>query len=245
MHKFKYSDAHLNNIEISHRYCLLTNWSIGRLNMLELYTPNYEEVNTKERVTVDLLKDGMDFLEKSNINQELKIDTINIVYRFLKHVDKIPHNLYKFYIAAYYIVSRHPFAFPTHQTKEDFCNNFGIKVSSLEYSVNSIVNALNYIKILDDMNFPYYIDPKNDLSLKLIKSIVKNKVDKAMMNFLLYNSSVNSQILTEELVCDIIFEHRAFPEELLRQLYEIVFEFIEKQFTDYNEYVNLQQKYFI
>ena len=213
--------------------------------MLELYPPNYEEINAKERVTIDLLKDGLEFLENSNINQELKIDTINIVYRLLKHADRIPHNLYKFYIAAYYIVSRHPFAFPAHQTKEDFCNQFGIKVSSLDYSVNSIVNALNYIKILDDMNFPYFIDPKNDLSLKLIKSIVKNKVDKAMMNFLLYNSSINSQILTEELVCDIIFEHKAFPEELLRQLYEIVYDFIEEQFSDYNEYVNLQQKYFI
>ena len=213
--------------------------------MLELYQPNYEEINAKERVTIDLLKDGSEFLENSNIDQELKLDTINIVYRFLKHVDKIPHNLYKFYIAAYYIVSRHPFAFPVHQIKEEFCNNFGIKVSSLDYSVNSIVNALNYIKILDDMNFPYYIDTKNDLSLKLIKSIVKNKVDKSMMNFLLYNSPVNSQILTEELVCDIIFEHKAFPEELLRQLYEIVFEFVEGQFADYNEYVSLQQKYFI
>lgn len=245
MHKFKYSDAHLNNIEISLRYCLLKNRFLGRLNMLELYTPNYEEINTKERVTIDLLKDGSDFLEKSAINQELKLDTINIVYRFLKHVDKIPHNLYKFYISSYYIVSRHPFAFPVHQTKEEFCNNFGIKVSSLDYSVNLIVNALNYKKILDDKNFPYYIDTKNDLSLKLIKSIVKNKVDKSMMNFLLYNSPVNPQILTEELVCDIIFEHKAFPEELLRQLYEIVFEFIEEQFTDYNEYVNLQDKYFI
>ena len=60
-----------------------------------------------------------------------------------------------------------------------------------------------------------------------------------------YNKPINSQILTEELVCDIVFEHKAFPEELFRQLYDIVFELVEAQFTDYNEYAMLQQKYFI
>ena len=213
--------------------------------MIEVYTPNYEDINTKQRVTIDLLKEGMEFLEKFDIKQEFKVDTINTVYRYLKIIDRIPHNLYKFYIAAYFIVSRHPFAFPAHQAKEDFCSIFGIKVSSLEYCVEILLKNLNYIKILDDMNFPYYVDPKNDLSLKLIKTLVKNKVKASMMNFLLYNSPVNSQILTEELVCDIIFEHKAFPEELLRQLYGIVFELVEDQFSDYYEYTNLQQKYFI
>ena len=213
--------------------------------MIEVYTPNYEEINAKERVTIDLLKEGLDFLEKFDIKQELKADVISMVYRYLKNVDRIPHNLYKFYIAAYFIVSRHPFAFPVHQSKEDFCNTFGVKISSLEYSVDVLLKNLDYIKILDDMNFPYFIDPENDLSLKLIKTIVKNKVDQSMMNFLLYNLPINSQILTEELVCDIIFEHKAFPEELLRQLYEIVFELVESQFSDYNEYADLQQKYFI
>jgi hypothetical protein len=95
------------------------------------------------------------------------------------------------------------------------------------------------------MNFPYFIDPKLDLSLKVIINIVKSKVDNAMMNFLLNNQSINSQILTEELVCDIIFEHKAFPEELFRQLYEIVFEQVEKHMEGYTEYAKLQQKYFI
>jgi hypothetical protein len=213
--------------------------------MIEVYTPNYEEINAKERVTIDLLKEGIEFLEKFDIKPEQKIDVMNTVYRYLKNIERIPHNLYKFFIAAYFIVSRHPFAFPAHQSKEDFCKTFGIKMGSLEYSVDALLTNLEYIRILDDMNFPYYIDPKNDLSLNLIKTFVKNKVDQSMMNFLLYNTPVNSQILTEELVCDIIFEHKAFPEELLRQLYGIVFEFVENQFGDYYEYAELQQKYLI
>ena len=95
------------------------------------------------------------------------------------------------------------------------------------------------------MNFPYYMDPKRDLSLKVIKNIVKTKVNEEMMKFLLYHQRINSQLLTEELVCDIIFEHKAFPEELLRQLYEIVFEIVESEFVEYNEYVALQQKYLL
>ena len=95
------------------------------------------------------------------------------------------------------------------------------------------------------LNFPYFLDPERDLSLEIIKNIVKSKIDVAMMKFLLYNKAVNSQILTEELVCDIVFEHKAFPEELFRQLYDIVFRLVEQEFTDHNKYVMLQQKYFI
>jgi hypothetical protein len=95
------------------------------------------------------------------------------------------------------------------------------------------------------MNYPYFVDPKRDLSLKFIKSIVKSKVDKKMMQFLLYEKPINSQILTEELVTEILFEHKAFPDELMRQLYEIVFELVEDEFKDYNEYVSLQKKVFI
>jgi hypothetical protein len=95
------------------------------------------------------------------------------------------------------------------------------------------------------MNFPYFIDPKRDLSLNIVKNIVKSKIDASMMKFLLYNRPINSQILTEELVCDIIFEHKAFPEELFRQLYEIVAVLVDEEFTDYDEYAVLQQKYFI
>ena len=213
--------------------------------MLELYTTNYEEINTKTRITIDLIKDGKEFMESFDINPDLLMDAVNMVYRYLKLQDKIPHNLYKFYIGAYFIILRHPFAFPAHQSKEDFCEKFNMKVSSLEYCVDLLSNSLNYIKILDDMNFPYFMDPKLDLSLKVIKTIIKNKVDSAMMNFLLNNQSINSQILTEELVCDIVFEHKAFPEELFRQLYEIVFNQVENHLVDYDEYAALQQKYFI
>ena len=213
--------------------------------MLELYTPEYEVVNTKERVTIDLLKDGQDFLEQFEIKSELLLDTVSLVYKYLRNNRKIPHNLYKFFIASYYIISRHPFSFPAHEPKKDFCQKFGIQVSSLEYCVEKITGTLNYIKILDDMNFPYFVDPKRDISLNVIKKLIKAKVDKAMMNFLLSHQLINSQILTEELVYEVVFEQKAFPEELFRQLYKIVFEYVEKEFSDYNQYVKLQKKFFI
>jgi len=213
--------------------------------MLELYPTNFEILNTKDRITIDLIKDGEEFLKQFDINQAFILDTVSLIYRYLRIKGKIPHNLYKFYIAAYYIVTRHPFAFPAHESKKDFCKKFNLQISSLEYCVNKIVSNFGYIKILDDMNFPYFIDPERDLSLEIIKNIVKSKFEAAMMKFLLYNQPINSQILTEELVCDIIFEHKAFPEELFRQLYEIVSNLVEEEFTDHNKYVMLQQKYFI
>ncbi len=213
--------------------------------MLELYTPEIEVLNTKDRITIDLIKDGEDFLTQFDIDKDFVIDTVSLVYRYLRANSKIPHNLYKFFTAAYYIVTRHPFAFPAHESKKDFCNKFNLEISSLEYCVNKIISRFGYIKILDDMNFPYFIDPERDLSLEIIKNIVKSKIDAAMMKFLLYNKPINSQILTEELVCDIVFEHKAFPEELFRQLYNIVFNLVEEEFTDHNEYIVLQQKYLI
>jgi len=213
--------------------------------MLELYTPEIEIINTKDRITIDLIKDGEDFLTQFDIDKNFVLDTVSLVYRYLRANSKIPHNLYKFFIAGYYIVTRHPFAFPAHESKKSFCKKFNLEISSLEYCVNKIISRFGYIKILDDMNFPYFLDPERDLSLEIIKNIVKSKIDAAMMKFLLYNKAVNSQILTEELVCDIVFEHKAFPEELFRQLYDIVFRLVEDEFADHNKYVMLQQKYFI
>ncbi|MHA1459347.1 MAG: hypothetical protein ACTSO6_02210 [Promethearchaeota archaeon] len=213
--------------------------------MLELYPPEVEIVNTKDRITIDLIKDGEDFLTQFDIDKDFVLDTVSLVYRYLRVNSKIPHNLYKFFIAAYYIVTRHPFAFPAHESKKSFCKKFNLEVSSLEYCVNKMTSRFGYIKILDDMNFPYFIDPERDLSLEIIKNIVKSKIEATMMKFLLYNKQVNSQILTEELVSDIVFEHKAFPEELFRQLYDIVSNLVEEEFIEHREYVMLQQKYFI
>ncbi len=213
--------------------------------MLELYTPQYEEINTKERITIDLIKDGQEFLQQFDINNKLLLDTISVVYKYLRNNGKIPHNLFKFFVAAYYIISRHPFAFPVHETKKDFCEKFNIPVSALDYCVERIINTLNYTKILDDMNFPYFVDPKRDICLKFIKNLIKSKVDKAMMTFLVYDQPINSQILTEELVSEVIFEQNAFPEELFRQLFQIAFEYVEDGFQDYKEYVKMQKRVFI
>jgi len=211
--------------------------------MLELYTPNYEIINTKERITIDLIKDGQEFLHQFDINPDLLLDSISLVYKYLRSNGKIPHNVFKFFIAAYYIISRHPFAFPVHESKKDFCKKFGLLISSLDYCVVRLTESLNYLKILDDKNFPYFIDSKRDICLNVVRNVVKQKADKLMMNFLLYNQPVDSQILTEDIVHEIIFEQKAFPEELFRQLFEIVHGLIEKEFINYNQYIKLQHKY--
>ena len=215
--------------------------------MMELIIPNQEITNTKDRITIDVIKDGEDFLKQFDINHELLLDVTSIIYRYLRITGKIPQNLYKFFISAYYIISRHPMAFPVHESKKKFCKEFGLQPSSLEYCVEKLTSVLSYVKIIDDKNYPYYFDPKNDLSFKLAKNLVKSEVEKAMMNFLIGNQQFNAQILTEELVTKIVFEMNAFPEELFRQFYEILFELVESALREqnYSEYVQLQNKYFI
>jgi len=214
---------------------------------MEIIMPQQEVLNTKTRITIDLIKDGEEFLKKYELNQDIILESISLVYRYLKITGKVPNNIYKFFIAAYYMITRHPLSFPAHESKKKFCNKFGIEQSSLDYSVDKLVMNLNYIKILDDKNFPYYIDPRNDLGLKIAKNFVKTKVEKALMNFYLLNQPFNSQILCEEIVTSLIFEMNLFPQELLRQYYEIIFEIIEKIVENqyYDEYIKLQKKYLI
>ncbi len=213
--------------------------------MLELININQEILNTNDRIKIDLIKDGQEFLEDFEINREMILKTVSIIYRFLKFNRKIPNNLFKFFIAAYYIVSRHPRAFPVHQSKKKFCRKFGLQQSSLEYCVEKIIGVLEIKKILDDKNYPYFIDLKLDIGFKLTKNIIEIEIEKVMMNFLLYNQPINSQILAEDLISMIIFEMKVFPEELFRQFYDIVLDLVEDNLIDYNQYVIMQQKYFI
>lgn len=212
--------------------------------MLELI-PQDQEFNTRDQITIDIIKDGKEFLEQFELNQRILLDTVSLIYRFLKINRKIPHNLYKFFIAAYYIVERHPWSFPAHESKKRFCRRFGIQPSSLDYSVEKIVNSLRIVRILDDKNYPYYIDKKTDVGFKLAKSVVKSEVEKDVMKFLLYHQTVNSQILSEELLSKMILEMNIFPAELFRQFYDIIFELVEESLLDYHEYIRLQEKYLI
>ena len=191
--------------------------------MLELLEPKQDQLNTKDKIIIDLIKDGREFLEQFEINHETILDTVSLIYRFLRECGKIPHNVFKFFIAGYYIISKHPKTFPMHESKKKFCRKFGIQQNTLEYCVEKMASVLKLVKILDDKNFPYFIDPKSDLYLNTIQKIVKMRVEKEMMDFLLFDKPLNSQILSENLVSEVILEKKFFPEGLFRQFYDIIF----------------------
>jgi len=213
--------------------------------MLELVSYKQEVLNTKDRVTIDIIKQGEEWLRQFDINEELVVDTVSLVYKYLISTGKIPQNLFKYFIASYYIISRHPMAFPAHQSKKEFCKQFGMKESSLNYCVDKVSSELNYIRLLDDMNYPYFLDPERDIGFKLLKNIIQSNVEEKMMNFMLYHQPINPQILSEELVGKVIFEMELFPEEMFRQFYELINQLVENHLKTYNQYVNLQEKYFI
>ncbi len=214
--------------------------------MLELAQYKEQILSTKDRITIDLIKQGEEFISEFDVCHGLLIDTVTIIYKYLKSIDTFPQNLFKFYIAAFYISARHPKAFPKHEKKADFCRKFGMKQSSLEYCVKKIVGTLNFITIYDDMNFPYYIDLENDIGYKLMANVIKQRTDKALMNFFLYHQPVNSQILAESLTNKVVNSMKLFPEGLFRQFFNLIFEMIEDQLQDfYYNYIDLQKKYFI
>ncbi|MHA1274414.1 MAG: hypothetical protein ACTSQS_13405 [Promethearchaeota archaeon] len=213
--------------------------------MLEFTQISQEVLDTRTRVNIDLIRAGVDFLQQFNIKHQLLKETAAIIYRFLRLKNRVPHNLFKYFIAAYYIVERHPKAFPVHVSKKRFCDIFKIPVNSLEYTVDKIINTLGLIKILDDKKYPYYFDPKTDIAFKLAKSIIKSSVEKKRMNFLIYNQPINPQIITEDLINELIFKMKLFPEELFKQFYDIIYDLVEKELKEHFEYIHLQTKYFI
>ncbi len=213
--------------------------------MMELIQINQKSLNSKERVTIELIRDGKEFLEKFNLNKPMVMEAVGIIYRYLNKIRKIPHNLYNFFIAAYYIIERHPRAFPMHTSKQTFLRSFGIEVSTLEYCVSQIVGVLDYVKILDGKHYPYFLDSEKDIALNLTKKVISDKTEKVAMDFLVFNQPFNTNILCEEITNKLIFEMRLFPEELFEQFYLIFHELIVENLKPHIDYIDLQLKTFI
>ncbi len=202
-----------------------------------------ELINTKERVIVEIINKGQSHLEDLGIPKKLTVYASSIMFRFLQE-NKIPQKFLNYFSAALYIAQRHPLSFPLHKKKSKFCNLYLIEESSLDYCVNEIIRKLNFRKILDDKNYPYFIDPL-DLGLKVIKNLVKKECQEALMQFFSSSIPINTQILSEKLTTMSVFEMKIFHEELFRQIYEIIYDLVSSELKEYSDYVKLQKEIFI
>lgn len=202
-----------------------------------------ELLNTKERIIVEIIKKGQDHLEDLGIPRKIAVFASSIVFRYLQS-GKIPRNFINYFAGALYIAQRHPLSFPFHKKKSKFCTLYNIEEPALDYCVSEIIKKLGFIKFYDDKNYPYFLDPQ-DLGYRLVKSLVERECQESLMNFFNYHQSINAQIVSEKLTTAAIFEMKIFPEEMLRQIYEIVLNLVSQELTEYSEYVKLQQKYFI
>ena len=208
-----------------------------------MYGHLLELINTKERIIIDIIKEGQSYLEDLGIPRKIAVYATSIVFRYLQF-GKIPQNFMNYFVSALYIAQRHPLAFPLHQKKSKFCNLYPIQESSLEYCVTDIVRKLSFTKIYDDKNYPYFLDPL-DIGYKLLKNLVERECQEALVNFFNYHQSINAQILSEKLTTISVLDMNIYPEELMRQIYEVIFKLVSNELKEYNNYVKLQQKYFI
>jgi len=202
-----------------------------------------ELINTKERVIVEIINKGQSHLEDLGIPKKISVYVSSIMFRFLQE-SKIPQNFLNYFAAALYIAQRHPLSFPLHKKKSKFCNLYLIEESSLDYCVNELIRKLKFRKILDDKNYPYFIDPL-DLGLKVVKNLVKKECQETLMQFFSNSIPINTQILSEKLTTMSVFEMRVFHEELFRQIYEVIYDLVLDELKEYNDYINMQQEVFI
>ncbi len=87
-------------------------------------------------------------LEKYFINDKSLHEANSLIWNFYRvNNSSFPGDKSNFYIAGYYIISRHPDNFPVHETKEDFCNIFKRDHEVLRKFIGEITSSLNYIRI--------------------------------------------------------------------------------------------------
>ncbi len=202
-----------------------------------------ELINTKERVIVEIINKGQLHLEDLGVPKKISVYASSIMFRYLQE-GKIPQNILNYFVAALYIAKRHPLSFPMHKKKSRFCGLYMIEEGSLDYCVNEIIRTLGFRKILDDKNYPYFLDPL-DLGLKIIKNMVEKECQEELMQFFSSSIPVDAQFLSEKLTTMVIFEMRVFHDELFRQIYEIIYELVSSELKEYNNYVKIQKEVFI
>lgn len=202
-----------------------------------------ELANTKERVIVEIINKGQLHLEDLGVPKKISVYTSSIMFRYLEE-GRIPQSILNYFVAALYVAQRHPLSFPMHRKKSKFCDLYMIEEGSLDYCVNEIVRVLGFRKILDDKNYPYFLDPL-DLGLKIIKNMVEKECQEELVHFFRSSILVDAQFLSEKLTTMVIFEMRVFHDELFRQIYEIIYGLVSDELKEYNNYVKMQKEVFI
>ncbi len=174
------------------------------------------------------------YYEKYKLDPNFSVIAIDYVIRYIKVImPAIPRDTEVLYAAAYFIALKHPFSYPNYHTKESHARKFGIKVSSLSWYVQRILEDINFIRLHDDQARPYYID-SNSLISAVLHSITSASLHEHLIKTIVNETLPDVFEVQEKVISTLIENLRIIPEVFRRELQFYVHDLIKDQITAFN-----------
>ena len=178
-----------------------------------------------------LIKEAYKFYVKNDVRDVLAFGAVTLLNRYLR-VAKLPKEDVAMFVAALYLVSRHPFSFANHTSKQEFAEQFGIKATSLEWYSENLADKLGFIRIYDYRHFPYYIDPEGVIN-SVILSVVRLTVEELAVRTLLGVETFEENEAIEGIVDRLVDRLKIVPSVFKPEIRRIVSEYMAKEIKKY------------
>ncbi|WXG41658.1 MAG: hypothetical protein WED07_12995 [Candidatus Freyarchaeum deiterrae] len=171
-----------------------------------------------------LVKEAYKFYVKKDFRDALAFGAIALINRYLK-VAKLPKEEDAMFAAAIYLVSRNPFSFANHTSKQEFADQIGIKPASLEWYSENLSEKLGFIRIYDYRHFPYYIDPEGVIN-SVITSVVRQTVEELTVRTILGVEIFNEVEATDAIVDRLVDRLKIVPNVFKPEIRRLVSEYM-------------------
>jgi len=178
-----------------------------------------------------LIREAYKFYVKNDVRDALAFGAIALIDRYLR-VAKLPKEEDAMFVAALYLISRHPFSFANHTSKQEFAEQFGIKASSLEWYSENLAEKLGFIRIYDYRHFPYYIDPEGVIN-SVILSVVRLTVEELMIRTVLGVEVFDEDEAIDGIVDRLVDRLKIVPSVFKPEIRRLVSEYMSKEIKKY------------
>ena len=166
---------------------------------------------------------------KHDLDKNIIPIALDISIRFIKNsIPSEPREKNVLYCAAYFIAIRHPFSQPSYVTRDGFADQFNIKTTSLDWYINRILTELDFIRIHDLNQLPYFID-KTSLIHTVTISIIHSNLSESLINAVLNKKIPDVNILVDKIIGILIDRLKILPEVFKRSLRGLVLDTIRSE----------------
>lgn len=195
----------------------------------DAFERKFSEADRAEHL--NLIKEAYKFYVKNDVRDALAFGAISLINKYLE-LAKLPKEEDAMFVAALYLISRHPFSFANHTSKQEFAEQFGIKATSLEWYSENLAEKLGFIRIYDYRHFPYYIDPEGVIN-SVILSVVRLTVDELMVRTVLGVETFTEDEAIDRIVDRLVERLKIVPNEFKPEIRRLVSEYISEEIKKY------------